>query len=139
MKSFLLKLITVVAAFFAPIVPLILIVGAVIAIDTFWGIKKARFLGEEVNSKKMSNIIGKMLLYNSAILTFYPIDLYILSDFTQIFTEIDFVSTKLVAITLIRIEMLSINESYQIIKGVDMIKHFKNTLKRVSEVKEETH
>ena len=70
-------LLSVVAAFLMPIVPLILMVGMAIAVDTVFGILRALKIKEKLSSKAFSRIISKMVLYNSALILFFCIDTFI--------------------------------------------------------------
>ena len=137
MKTFLSKAGMILLGFLLPIVPLILTVGGFIALDTFFGLWKAKKLGYEVTSKKLSQLISKMVLYNSAVILFFCMDKFILSDVIGIFTNIELVLTKVVALTLISIECKSINEKYSAVTGINLWDSFKLLLKRSSEVKQD--
>ena len=122
-------------AFFLPIVPLLLIVGAAIALDTIFGIVRAKKLGEPVTSRKMSKLISKMVLYNAAVVLFFCIERYILGGIIGAFTEIPLILTKLVTATLLFIEITSISESYEAITGVSLWGKFKAMVARTKEIK----
>jgi hypothetical protein len=122
-------------AFITPIIPLILIVGAAILLDTIFGIRRAKKLKEKVTSRKLSALVSKMVLYQSAVIGFFVIDKFILGDFILMFTAIPLVLTKLVTVTLLYIECKSINENYYIISGISMWSKFKEMLKRTKEIK----
>jgi hypothetical protein len=64
-------------------------------------------------------------------------DKFILSDVIGIFTNIELVLTKVVALTLISIECKSINEKYSAVTGINLWDSFKLLLKRSSEVKQD--
>jgi hypothetical protein len=128
-------IIGVIIAFLTPIIPLILIVGFAIALDTLFGVLRAKKLKETVTSRKLSQVVSKMVLYQSAIIGFFVIEKFILEDFIIMFTSIHLVLTKLVATTLLFIEGKSINENYFIISGVSILDKFKEMLSRTKEIK----
>ena len=119
------------------IVPLILIVGAAIGLDTIIGIYRSYKLKESITSRKLSRLISKMVLYQSAIVLFFCIEKYILNDFIVVFTAIPLILTKLVSVTLIFIEMQSINENWMSITGVSLWGRFKELLNRGKDLKTE--
>lgn len=136
-KASLTAIIGIVLAFLTPVIPLMLTVGAAIAIDTVCGIIKAKKLKDSITSRKMSKLISKLVLYQAAIVLFFCIEKFVLSDIIGIITQINLILTKLVATTLLFIEGTSINENYQAITGVSIWKKFKDMLARAKEVKED--
>jgi len=132
-----LKFIILILAFILPIRPLILVVGLCICLDTLIGLYRSKKLKQKITSHKLSNVISKMVLYQSAILLFFCIEKYILADFIAIFTGIEWFLTKIVAATLAAIELKSINESYEVITGYSLWDKFKGFLKRGKELKNE--
>lgn len=136
-KASLTKLFIVVSAFLIPVIPLILIVGVCIAIDTIMGIRRAKKKKEEITSRKASNIISKMVLYDSAIILFFIIEKFILSDIIGKFTDIPLILTKIVAATLVMIELKSIDESFQFIYKYSLWDKFKQMIKRGKSLKTE--
>ena len=66
-----------VLSFLAPLQGLLLAVGFAIILDTFTGIFKAIKLGgwSTLKSRRLSDIAAKVLLYNTAVLSVYIIDL----------------------------------------------------------------
>lgn len=124
-------------AFFAPIRPLLILVGIMICLDTMFGIKKAKFFKEEISSKKLSQIVSKMFLYQGSIILFFCIETYILDDFIRVFSGIDLFVTKIIAIFLIIIEVISINENYSAVKGISIFDTLKKVVSRVQEVKQD--
>ena len=130
-----LAILGIVLAFLMPIIPLILIVGAAIGLDTVFGILRARKLKEPVTSRRLSKIVSKMVLYNSAVVLFFCIEKYVLGDFTLMVTAIPFVLTKLVTTTLLFIEITSISESYKAITGVSLWMKAKMMVSRGVEIK----
>jgi phage-related holin len=79
-QSELLTLISICFAFFLPISGILLMIGVLIAIDTFTGIWKAKKLKEKITSRKLSGIISKLALYEVTVIMFFLIDNFILND-----------------------------------------------------------
>ena len=139
MKTYLNYFITGLALFFAPIQGLLIAVAFGIFLDTFTGIFKSIKLNGwvSIRSRRLSHVISKMLLYQLTIIMLYIIDKFLLNEFvTQHFT-IQFMFTKLVAILLIFIELVSIKENIEAALKIDVWKMLKNLLNRAKEVKED--
>ena len=134
-KSEIYAILAIAIAFLTPIIPLILIVGLAIFLDTFIAIYKAYKLNEKITSKKLSAVVSKMVLYQSAIIGFFCIEKYILGDLTIMLTSIPLVLTKLVAVTLLFIEGQSIIENYSAVSGINIFNKFKELLSRTKYVK----
>lgn len=125
--------------FFAPIYGLLIAVGFAIVLDTFTGIFKSVYLNGwySVRSRKLSNIVSKMLLYQITILLLFVIDKLLLNEFVIAHFTIKFMFTKLVAILLIFIELASIKENIEEALKIDIWKMLKQLLNRAKEVKED--
>lgn len=136
-KDYFLYIIAIGVAFVSPIIPLIILVGLCIFFDTITGIAKAVKLKEMITSRKLSTIISKMVLYQAAILLFFGIETYILHDFIKLFIEIPYFLTKLVSITLVMIELVSVNENLEEGFGINLWNQFKIMLKRAKKIKTE--
>jgi hypothetical protein len=128
-------LIGIIIAFLAPIKALIIIVGVSIVLDTIMGIIRAKKQGHKITSNKLSRLVSKMFLYQIVVILFFAIEKYILADFIISFTSVELFLTKLVAFGLISIEVISINENYEIISGVNIFQKIKNNLKRGRDLK----
>jgi hypothetical protein len=137
MKSFLNYIITGFVLFLAPIQGLLIAVGIGIALDTFTGVFKSIKLNglKSIRSRKLSNVISKMLLYQVTLILLFLIDKYLLNEFVQLHFTIQFMFTKLVAILLLFIELTSIKENLEEALNVDIWKMLKNLLNRAKEVK----
>lgn len=138
MKIFLTYIMTATALFFAPITGLMLAVGAAIILDTFFGIYRAiKVKGWKfITSRRLSDTISKMLLYQMCIICLYVIDFFILSEFFQKWFSISFFFTKLCAILLIFIESVSIKENFEKATGLDVWNLIKKALGRANEIKD---
>jgi hypothetical protein len=137
MKTYLNYLITGLALFFAPIQGLLIAVALGIVLDTFTGIFKSIKLNGwvSVRSRKLSNVISKMLLYQICIILLFGIDKFLLNELVSLHFSIKFMFTKLVAIVLIFIELVSIKENIEEALKIDIWKLLKNTLNRAKEIK----
>ena len=136
-QSELLTLISICFAFFLPISGILIMIGVLISIDTITGIWKAKKLGEKITSRKLSAIISKLALYEVTVIMFFLIDKFILNDIILTFFSVPFMLTKVVALVLASIEVMSINESYKQIKQVDLWQSAKALFARAKEVKED--
>ncbi len=137
LKSSLFKILLIILAFLTPIKALILITGICIALDTIFGIWRSKKKKESITSRKLSAVISKMVLYQSAIILFFAIEKFILSDIIASFTDITLLITKLVTVTLVGIELTSINESFKTVKGYSLFDKFKSLLARAKSLKGE--
>ena len=136
-QSQLLTLISICFAFFLPISGILLMIGVLIVIDTITGIWKAKKLGEKITSRKLSSIISKLALYEVTVIMFFLIDKFILNDIILTFFSVPFMLTKIVALVLSSIEVMSINESYKQIYHLDIWQSMKLLFARAKEVKED--
>ena len=132
-----LTLISICFAFFIPISGILIMIGVLIAIDTFTGIWKANKLNEKITSRKLSSIISKLALYEITVIMFFLIDAFILNDIILTFFSVPFMLTKVTALVLASIEVLSINENYKVVKGIDLWQSMKLLFSRAKEIKED--
>jgi len=137
MKSYLNYIFSGLILFFAPIQGLLIAVAFGIFLDTFTGIFKSIKLNgwRSIRSRRLSHIVSKMLLYQITILLLFVIDKFLLNEFVKLHFTIDFMFTKLVAIILIFIELVSIKENVEEALKIDIWKMLKNLLNRAKEVK----
>lgn len=124
-------------SFFLPIQPLLLLIGIFICFDTILGVWAAHKNGEKITSRKLAGIIPKMVLYQSSVLLGYVLDYYLISEFTLLIISISYLMTKLIAMTLIFIEVLSINENFESITGKNLFKAFRHMLTRTKNIKDD--
>jgi len=120
-----------------PISGIIFLVGFLILIDTITGIWKAKKLKQPITSRKLSAIISKLALYEVAVIMLYLIDYWILDAIVLKFFSIPLMVTKITALTLCSIELISISENYKIIYGLNIWDSLKNLLKRGAELKDD--
>ena len=128
------KLLIVLGAFLLPIKPLLILVGLCIFLDTIFGVWKCKKTGVEVNSKGLSAIISKMVLYQLAVILFFALETYILGDFVMLFTSIHLFLTKVIATLLVGIEITSISENIKAVTGQGLWGRVKALLSRAKAV-----
>ena len=136
MKTYALYIGTSLLMFFAPVVGILIAVGVAIALDTILGIAKAVVLKDKVTSRKLSNIVSKFILYQSAVLLLYTIDKFLLGEFFKIWFSIPFFFTKVVAIIIIFIELTSMKENFEAAFNIDIFQKLKVLLRRSKELKD---
>jgi len=138
-QSELLTLISICFAFFLPISGILLMIGVLIIIDTMTGIWKAKKLKEKITSRKLSSIISKLALYEVTVIMFFLIDQFILNDIILTFFSVPFMLTKVVALVLASIEVMSINENYKVIsaKNLDLWQSMKLLFARAKDINDD--
>ncbi len=133
----LLTIVSICFAFFIPISGILIMIGVLISIDTFTGIWKANKLEEKITSRKLSSIISKLALYEITVIMFFLIDQFILNDIILTFFSVPFMLTKVVALVLASIEVMSINENYKVVKGIDLWQSMKLLFARAKDIKDD--
>ena len=137
MKANWFKLLAVVSTFLMPISGLLFLVGFVIVLDTITGVWKSIKHKVPITSRGLSAIISKMLLYQVTVIMFYMIDQFILNKIILQFFSVELLLTKVLALILVSIEVMSINENYKAVKGLDLWQAMKNLFARAKEIKKE--
>jgi hypothetical protein len=134
-------LLTSLLLFYTPIVGLLIGVGVAIIFDTFTGVFKSIKLNgvSSIKSRILSNIISKMALYELCILSLFAIDYYVLNEFVIRSFGINFMFTKICAIMLIFIELVSIKENIEATFKVDLWKLLKKSFNRAKEIKDDVN
>ena len=136
-KNSALKLITIIFSFFLPIAGILGLLFTLILADTATGIWKAKHLKEKITSRKLSTIISKVLLYELCVILFYLIDYFILNDIILTFFSVPLMLTKVLALVLASIEIMSISENWRVVKGINLYQSAKLLFSRAKEVKDE--
>ena len=131
------KLLAVISTFLMPISGLLFLVGFVIALDTVTGVWKSYKNKVKITSRGLSAIISKMLLYEVTVIMFYMIDKFILNSIILQFFSVELLLTKVLALILVSIEVMSINENYKAVKGLDLWQAMKNLFARAKDIKKE--
>jgi hypothetical protein len=131
------KLLAIIGAFFLPISGILFLIGFAIFIDTLTGIWKSKKLNIPITSRKLSSIISKLFLYELAVIGFYLIDYWILNDIIMTFFSVPLMLTKILALTLVSIEVMSINENYIAIRKISIWDSLRNLFLRAKEIKQD--
>lgn len=131
------KLMAMMFTFLSPIYGLLILIIFVITLDTVTGIWKAKKHNIPVTSHGASAMVSKIGLYSITLIMFYAIDALILNSIILQFFSVDLVFTKGLALILVSIEVMSINENYKAVKGLDLWQAMKNLFARAKEIKKE--
>lgn len=122
---------------FAPVYGLLVAVGTAIILDTFTGVFKSVKLNgwKSIRSRKLSNIVSKMMLYEVCVLLLFLMDKYLLNEFVIRSFGIEYMFTKICAILLIFIELVSVKENIEEAYKIDIWVMLKKLLSRAKEIK----
>ena len=122
-------------AVLSPVIPMIYIALLSIFIDTGFGIWRSVKKGgwKAIRSRRLSHTISKSLLYSLAITFVYLIEKFIAADLIAHFIAIELIMTKVVALGCVFVEILSINESYKDVTGVNILKSLRSFVTRAKE------
>ena len=110
---------------FLPIRELMLTIGFLVGADMVVGIWKALKTGQQIRSRRMSDTITKMLLYQLAIVSGFLIEKYIITDMLPI--------AKLIGSVIAIIEFKSIVESIESVTGQNLWTKIKEVIGRKSD------
>ena len=131
-------ILNVLLAFFAPISGIVLLVALSTIIDTVFGLWKAYNLKENITSRKARyGLVPKIISYCAAICLIYACDFYMINDLTKMVVSVEFLTTKLLALVLISIEVKSIDESFQSVKGWSFIDKITDMVIKAKNIKKE--
>jgi hypothetical protein len=121
---------------FVPIHGLLVAVGTAIILDTFTGIFKSIKLNgwKSVRSRRLSHIISKMMLYEICILLLFVMDKFLLNEFVNHAFGFEFMFTKICAILLMFIELVSVKENIEEALNIDIWKMLKKALNRAKDI-----
>ena len=137
MKDFIAYIATSLVMFFTPVTGILIAVAVAIALDTIFGVSKAISKKEKLTSRRASHIISKFVLYQSSVLLIYTMDKFLLGEFFKLWFSIEFFFTKVVAIIIIFIEMLSMKENFEEAFKINIFDKVREALKRTKELKED--
>jgi hypothetical protein len=108
-----------------PIKELMLTVGFLVAADLVVGIWKALKLKQRIRSRRMSDTVTKLLLYQLAIISGFLIEKYVLTEILPI--------AKLIGTVIAIIEFKSIIESIEAVTNQDIWSRIKVLIGRKSD------
>lgn len=124
---------------FVPIYGLLIAVGTAIILDTFTGVFKSIKLHgwRSVRSRKLSHIVSKMMLYEICILLLFVMDKYVLNELVKHAFGFEYMFTKICAILLMFIELVSIKENIEEALKIDIWSMLKKALSRAKEINQD--
>lgn len=124
--------------FFAPIWATIILIGCAVFTDTIVGILRSIKLKQPIVSRKLYRFATKSFIYCGFIMLFFAFDRVLLNEFVSHFLSVNYALTKLMSITVISIELYSIDESIRMMNKNKGFKHYATRLlKDVKKGKEE--
>jgi hypothetical protein len=123
--------------FFLPVQGVLIAVGVAIMADTITGIYKAKKLRHPLVSKRFRQIVNKMAVYETAVVLFWLMDYYLLSEFFKIWFSVDYFFTKIIALVLIFTEIVSIKENIEEAHAFSIVKMIRALLKSGKEIKKD--
>jgi hypothetical protein len=128
-----------VAAYFAPITGVCVAVAAAIIADTLIGAGASLKKGHKFKSVRLrTGLVYKMLIYQCVLLTVYLIDVNIFGAvFDNVIGERHLV-TKAVAIVLISIEAISIDENFETLTGQRLSTRIRSLIVKAKTIKKDT-
>jgi len=126
--------------FFAPIAWMVFLVGLATIVDTCFGIWRVRNKKEKFSSKLLRRgLVPKVTSYVSMILILFTIDFHLVNELTKTVIDIEFISTKLLALALLYIEVKSMDESWEAVRGYSFLDKILTSIKRVKKIKNEVN
>jgi hypothetical protein len=138
MKTLINNLLTTMFLFFAPVVPVLLSVGLMIVIDTYFGIKAAKKMGIKYNSGILrKGLCSKFISYQSSVLLIFMMDNWIFNELVLNYISTPFLITKILGMILILIEFSSINESSEVLYKKSFKEVVRDQLKSIFSIKKD--
>lgn len=126
--------------FFAPIAWMVFLVGLATVVDTCFGIWRVRKKKEKFSSKLLrKGLVPKVTSYVAMVLILFTIDYHIVNELTKSIIDIEFVTTKLLALALIYIETKSVDESWEAVKGYSFLDKILSSIRKVKKLKNEVN
>lgn len=107
----------------SPVQPMVLVAILAIFIDTIFGVWRSVKQGgwSSFKSRRLSDTIGKSLLYSGGIVFTFLIEKFIAGDVIAHFISVELIMTKFVAFFCVVVEVKSINESYESVTGKNIL------------------
>ena len=126
--------------FFAPIAWMVFLVGLATVVDTCFGIWRVRKKKEKFSSKLLrKGLVPKVTSYVAMVLILFTIDYHIVNELTKSVIDIEFVTTKLLALALIYIETKSVDESWEAVKGYSFLDKILSSIRKIKKLKNEVN
>jgi hypothetical protein len=132
------KFLTTLLLFFAPVVPVLLSVGLIMIVDTYFGIKASKKRGVGFNSGILrKGLCSKFISYQSSVLLIFMMDNWIFNELVMNYVSTPFLITKILGMILILIEFSSINESSEILYKKSFKDVVRDQLKSIFSIKKD--
>lgn len=118
-----------------PVQPMVLVAILAIFIDTIFGVwRSVKKNGwSSFKSRRLSDTIGKSLLYSGGIVFTFLIEKFIAGDIIAHFISVELIMTKFVAFFCVVVEVKSINESYESVTGKNILAAMRRFVTRSKE------
>lgn len=118
-----------------PVQPMVLVAILAIFIDTIFGVwRSVKKNGwSSFKSRRLSDTIGKSLLYSGGIVFTFLIEKFIAGDIIAHFISVELIMTKFVAFFCVVVEVKSINESYESVTGKNILASMRRFVTRSKE------
>jgi hypothetical protein len=101
-------ILTILFSFFSPIIPLFIVIGSAVLLDTLFGLIKYKKLGIKiVSSRLFQGIALKTFIYLSVISLFFLSEKFIINNIIGF----EFIITKIMSLIFTGIELYSIDEN----------------------------
>jgi hypothetical protein len=114
-------ILTLIISFFSPIIPLFIVIGSAVLLDTIFGLIKSKKLGIIIISSRLfQGIALKTFIYLSTLTLFFLAENFILNDITGL----NFMITKAMALLFTGIEFYSIDENIREFNNQKGFKHY---------------
>jgi len=124
--------------FFSPIKGIIILVALSTILDTCFGIWKSKKMGEKIDSKTFRHgFVPKVLSYVGATMLVYASDFFIINELTQTVVSVDFLFTKIISLVLMSIEVKSMDESFEKVKGYSFLNRIIDGIMKAKNIKKE--
>lgn len=115
----LISIISMALAFFAPTIPMIVMIGFMVICDSVTGILASRKKGIGFVSGKLRDTADKFISYGIGVLIAYLIQVLLIPDFPAL---------KSITALICYIELKSINENIEVVTGLNLFKGILNVL-----------
>lgn len=126
--------------FFAPVKWLVFCVGLATIIDTCFGIWRVRKKKEKFSSKLLrKGLVPKVTSYVLMVLLLFTADVKLINELTKTIIDVQFISTKLLTLGLLYIEVKSIDESWESVKGYSFLEKILTSIRKVKKLKNEVN
>ena len=124
-------------AIILPVQIYLLLIGAVILLDSYYGYLKSRKDKHKFDIYLLlAGIRDKVKIYAPAIIAIYWLDEHLINEFVLTLLSIQLAATKIGCAVLISTELASVNKNIKAITGKSLQQRMKDTLKVAKDVKE---